>query len=586
MHWLAVCYGHSRVAFFGFLVFLLSSCGGVSMQPGLEGQDQLLVASDVEDNEYDFSCSYFYFLWGRHAELRYQFEESLEAYEKALICHPDAEFIYQKIPLLLLRLERNDEAAAWLDAYLEKNPEKSGMRMLYAKVLTRQNNHSQAMQQYRIISDRHPDDPTILLLLAEMYLAESQIDQAHSVLDRVLNLDPTSYSGHILMARLLRMGDAIDQAIGHYQKALARNWSSDLQMEFGEMYLSASRYEEATALYRDIIEREEDNESARIALIHVYLLQKKDEQALVELNNLKSFVDQPQRVDLTIARLYARQKEFNKAIAVTESVLEREEVAEARYLLALLFVQTQRYHRALQQVRLIEQGADEYPEALLLQVRILREQNRLKEAIQVLEEHVALGTLRSPEMYSMLAALHQLNDRDDLSRKVLLEGLDTFPEDENLLYEYGLWLEHSGDHDAALQIMLRIIELKPDHAAALNFVGYSWADQKVHLDKALEYIQRAIELKPDNGYIRDSLGWVYFRLGRIDQAIRELEAAVELVPDDPAILDHLGDVYLESGRVSEALNIYKQAAELFGDDDKEKKKVLEKIEILEKQALP
>ncbi|MBM9536422.1 tetratricopeptide repeat protein [Desulfobulbus alkaliphilus] len=586
MYWLAGCNVHRWAAFLGCLVFLLSSCGLQSTQPGLERQKQLSAVNGSDDNEVDFSCSYFYFLWGRHAELRYRFAEALEAYEKALICDSGAQFIYQKIPLLLLRLERTDEAAAWLDTYLENNPENSGMRMLYAKVLARQGHHGQARQQYRIISDRHPDDPTILLLLAEMYLAESQFDQARSVLDRVLVLDPNSYSGHVLLARLLRMENAIDQAIGHYQKALARNWSSDLQMEFGEMFLSAARYEEAAAVYREIIEREEENENARIALIHVYLLQNKDEQALVELNNLRSFVDQPQRVDLTIARLYARQSEFDKAIAVTESILEREELAEARYLLALLFVQTQRYHRALQEVRLIEQRADEYSEALLLQVRILREQNRLKEAIQVLEEHVALDTFRSAEMYSMLAVLHQLNDRDDLSRKVLLEGLAFFPEDENLLYEYGLWLEHSGDHNEAMQIMLRIIELKPDHAAALNFVGYSWADQKVHLDKALEYIQRAIELKPDNGYIRDSLGWVYFRLGRIDQATRELEAAVELVPDDPAILDHLGDVYLESGRIREALDMFKRAAELYEDDEKEKKRVLEKIEILEKQASP
>jgi len=586
MRWLAFWYHHRWVTFLGCVVVLLSGCAGKSAQPELEVQVRPPVIAGTDENDLDFGCSYFYFLWGRHAELQFRFEEALEAYEKALICDPGAEFINQKIPLLLLRLEHTDEAAAWLDVYLKKHPENYGMRMLYAKVLVRQNNNDLAMQQYRLISDRHPDDPTILLLLAEMYLAESRFDQARAVLERVLSLDRTSYSGHILMARLSQLENAVEQAVDHYQQALVRNWSSELQMEFGEMYLNAGRYDEAAALYKDIIEREEYNESARIALIHVYLLQKEDDLALIELNTLKSYVDQPQRVDLTIARLYARQKQYNKAIAVTEGILEREDVAEARYLLALLYVQTQRHIRALQEISRIDRMASEYPEALFLQVRILREQNRLKEAVQVLEEHIASDDFRSAEMYSMLAALHQLEDREDLSRKVLLKGLDIYPEDENLLYEYGLWLEHSGDHGAALQVMLRIIELKPDNAAALNFVGYSWADQKVHLDKALEYIQRAIELKPDNGYIRDSLGWVYFRMGRIDQAIRELEAAVELVPDDPAILDHLGDVYLESGRIRQALEIFKKAVELFGDNEKEKMRVLEKIEILEKQAVP
>ncbi len=132
--------------------------------------------------------------------------------------------------------------------------------------------------------------------------------------------------------------------------------------------------------------------------------------------------------------------------------------------------------------------------------------------------------------------------------------------------------------------MQKIIELKPDHAAALNFVGYSWAEDKVHLDKALGYIQRAIELKPDNGYIRDSLGWVYFRLGRIGEAIKELEAAVRLSPDDPAILEHLGDVYLEAGRERQALETYRKALQLKPESEDERLRLAEKIRIIEKQG--
>jgi Flp pilus assembly protein TadD len=176
-----------------------------------------------------------------------------------------------------------------------------------------------------------------------------------------------------------------------------------------------------------------------------------------------------------------------------------------------------------------------------------------------------------------------MEGRDDLSKSTLLQGIAVFPNDENLLYEYGLLLESDGDHDAALAVMQKIIEIKPDHAAALNFVGYSWADTEVNLDQALDYIQRAIELKPENGYIHDSLGWVYYRLGKLDQAIKALQTAVKLSPDDAAIHDHLGDVYLESGRIREALQTYRKALKLSRDDEQEKKRILEKIRILEKQ---
>ena len=582
MRWLTYPSWHRLLVSLGCTVFLLCGCQQKTKPVASIQQEQQAASS--EESDADLSCSYFYFLWGRHAELLLQFEEALEAYQKALICDPQAEFISEKVPLLLLRLERTDEAAIWLQTYLAAHPDKTGMRMLYAKVLLRQKKNTLAMQQYQLVSDRHPNDPVILLLLAEMYLPSSQPEKARLLLERVLSLEPTSYPGHVLMARLLQLQEKTDEAADHYQKALERNWSSELQMELGEMYIKTARYDEAATLYKDIIEREEQNESARIALVHVYLLQKKDEQALAELNQLKTFADQPQRVDLTIARIYAKQKHYDKAISIAEKILEKENLPEARYFLAVLLVQKEKYVRALKQVRKIDRKAVEYPEALVLQVRILREQKRLDEARTVLEKNIIAADIRNPEMYIMLAALHDLQGRDDLSKKVLLQGLDVFPDDENLLYEYGLLLESSGDHGAALLIMQKIIDLKPDNAAALNFVGYSWADKKVNLDKALDYIQRAIELKPENGYIHDSLGWVYYRLCKFEQAVKELEAAVKLSPNDPAILDHLGDACLERGRVQQALENYRKALKFSADNEKEKNKILEKIRIIEKQG--
>ncbi len=585
MRWMST---HLRRCTATVLVCLGLSVAACQMHPEAELQVESAVLpppTPIDAGEPDHSCSYFYFLWGRHAELLLRFEEALEAYENVLICDPEAEYVSEKIPVLLLRLERTEEASLWLSRYLLEHPERTSMRMLYAKVLTRQKKNEEAMLQYKLISDRHPDDPTMQLLLAEMYLSGKHYDRARAVLDRLLDLDPSSYPAHLLMARLEVMEEAPERAVEHYSKALARNWSAELQMELGELHVKTGNYDEAAAQYKAILEREEHNESARIALVHVYLLQKKDTQALAELKSLRTIVDQPQRVDLTIARLYARQKRFDKAITLIEQILAQENLPEARFFLAALHAQAKRYGQALKQLRLIDRNAGEYAEALSLQVRILSEQKRLEEAVRLLEENLALGeTVRSPELYLMLASLRQQQGKNDLSRRALMEGLEVYPKDEDLLYEYGLLLENGGEHEAALQVMEKIIELKPDNAAALNFVGYSWADEKVHLDKALDYIKRAIELKPENGYIRDSLGWVYFRLGKIDLAIKELETAAKLSPGDPAILDHLGDAYLEGGRVRQALEVYRKAVKLLEGTDKERDRILEKIRIIEKQG--
>ena len=86
----------------------------------------------------------------------------------------------------------------------------------------------------------------------------------------------------------------------------------------------------------------------------------------------------------------------------------------------------------------------------------------------------------------------------------------------------------------------------------LNYLGYSWVDQGVNLDEGMRMIRRAVEQRADDGYIVDSLGWAYFRIGNYEEAVKHLEHAVELKPEDPTINDHLGDAYWKVGRVLEA----------------------------------
>ena len=96
----------------------------------------------------------------------------------------------------------------------------------------------------------------------------------------------------------------------------------------------------------------------------------------------------------------------------------------------------------------------------------------------------------------------------------------------------------------------------------LNYLGYSWVDQHMNLDEAFKMLKRAVEQRPTDGYIVDSLGWAYYRLGRYDEAVRMLEKAVELKPADPVINDHLGDAYWRVGRKLEATFQWNHARDL------------------------
>jgi Flp pilus assembly protein TadD len=112
----------------------------------------------------------------------------------------------------------------------------------------------------------------------------------------------------------------------------------------------------------------------------------------------------------------------------------------------------------------------------------------------------------------------------------------------------------------------------------LNYLGYTLAVLGVRLEEAENFIRRALEIKPGDGYIIDSLGWVFFKQGRMDEALRELERAAQLVPTDPIILEHLGDVLSIKGDKKRARDLYEKALQLESEErtDAQKRELEEK----------
>ena len=122
----------------------------------------------------------------------------------------------------------------------------------------------------------------------------------------------------------------------------------------------------------------------------------------------------------------------------------------------------------------------------------------------------------------------------------------------NVFYQRGIAYERLKEWPKAEPNFRQALKMFPNQPQVLNYLGYSWVDMNINLDEGLAMIKQAVDLRPSDGYIVDSLGWAYYRLGRYDDAVRELERAVSLKPDDPVLNDHLGDAYWRVGRKLEA----------------------------------
>jgi tetratricopeptide (TPR) repeat protein len=207
--------------------------------------------------------------------------------------------------------------------------------------------------------------------------------------------------------------------------------------------------------------------------------------------------------------------------------------------------------------------------------------DRSEEAIKILRDVVAAD----PKDLEAIMALGNIergrkkfSDCGDTYSKgvaVLPEGNDKA---NSVWYYYrGICEERSKQWPKAEADMRKALELQPDQPHVLNYLGYSWIDQGVNLDEGMKMIKRAVEQRPDDGYIVDSLGWAYYRIGNYEEAVKNLERAIDLKPEDPTINDHLGDAYWRVGRTLEAKFQWAHARDLKPEPD-DLPKILAKIE--------
>ncbi|MDR3475331.1 MAG: tetratricopeptide repeat protein [Devosia sp.] len=213
------------------------------------------------------------------------------------------------------------------------------------------------------------------------------------------------------------------------------------------------------------------------------------------------------------------------------------------------------------------------PMRLVASVRIAQNFDAMgnrPEALRELGDIVAANPTDLDAM-TVYAELLRVDKQYDQAAQIYTKAIDGQPAGVRpgewvLYYERGIAYERSGKWDKAQPDFLKALNLNPDQPQVLNYLGYTWVDKGENLDQALAMIQKAVKATPTDGFIVDSLGWAFFRLGRIDDAVSTLEQAVQLKPNDPQINDHLGDAYWKAGRKLEAHFQWNVAASLDPDD--------------------
>ena len=149
---------------------------------------------------------------------------------------------------------------------------------------------------------------------------------------------------------------------------------------------------------------------------------------------------------------------------------------------------------------------------------------------------------------------------------MLAQALTKTPDEPDLLYEQAMMAEKLGRVDEMERLLRQLTGLKPDYYQAYNALGYSLAERNTRLPEAKALIQKALEYAPTDPYIRDSLGWVEFRMGNASEAVQIFEAAYKAKPD-AEIAAHFGEVLWSLGQRERAVAVWKEGRLLSPDNE-------------------
>lgn len=555
----------------------------LSCTPALQGvPGQPPFAADLEPYEeaVDRGCSYFNFLWGKSAEIEGRYDEAIYAYKQALVCDRQAGRVMRSLVGLLVKTGQREQAVEWVDRLIALNPKDSEARALLANLYSIMERFDEAAAMYQAILVDDPQNFNVRLLLGGLYARMHDYEKARQVLEKLAEINPDSYAGYYYLAKLYQEMRLFDKAAASFEKALSLNWSPMLAYEAAELFEQQKRYPEAIAIYKRILEEDPSDERARSFLANVYFRQGLVDKALKEMESLRDISADPGKVELAICRILLDMGKHSEAISRLNAILKKDPQSDgARALLTLAYYQQGDLAATKKLLKQVRTSSPAYEESIIMLARILQEEKDFAAAEKALRQAMADKQHRRLNFYVALAMLYAGQDKTDKAHGVFTQAVADFPGNVETYYEYALFLHKLNDLPGAMRQMEEVLKREPKHARALNYVGYTWADEGRNLEEAKAYIEQAVALLPKDGFVRDSMGWVHYRLGDFPAAVRELELAVALSPDDPTIYEHLGDAYLKATDTEKARKAYLKSLELHEEKDK-KDAVRRKLEAL------
>jgi tetratricopeptide (TPR) repeat protein len=495
--------------------------------------------------------------------------KAAEVFREVIAQAPQQRAAYALLVEALLRDDKGKEAETVLAQILDFEPAALEARLTLAELEGRRNDYAAVLLTLAAAPAPGRDDPRLRRQLAWAYYLTGDVDRALDVVEPLLRSQgpaPASPADPEDMQLLLLKGLAL-AAQGHNQEA----------SELLEKLRAARPADAALAgILAKVLERAgRTDEAAQVLASLDASLGKAGKQ------------DEERQARLELAQVYYDAKQWDKVSETLQPLLRlgaKEQAAREPGLLlaADALVQRKSYDEAL---KLLDRGqtSPASPAVAAKRAEVLFRSGREREAARQLTEleagKEALAPLAAAETWQRLDKYAE--SIPVLEKLLARQGADLKPAGAKAArFFLGAAYERTGKREQAVAEFRRLLGTDPEYHAALNYLGYMFAERGENLEEAQKLIEKAVALEPDNGAYVDSLGWVYYRLGRYEQARTALERATRLETSDGTVHEHLGDVYGALGQPDRAGEAYRRALELESGDPAKADAVRRKLDRL------
>jgi tetratricopeptide (TPR) repeat protein len=504
-------------------------------------QFEEIVKRDAQDGEAAVWLARLY-------RLRNEHERALDVLKTLVQAQPENEEAVQQYAQLLVDLGKGDEAIRVLERATSHsfNAELFG---LLGEAYLQARDSTRAEVAFRRAMELERRDPSYRRGLARALQSAGKLREALDEYLKLIELDPDEQEPYLRAAQIYRQLKELDEAEEILARARERS-PGNLELLYNEAMLfeAQGRFDDAIRLLSDAVARVKAGPG----------------QMMDSRRTLGVLYEQ-------LGRLYREVENFSAALNTFQEMgtLGGEEQHRARELTIDTLRASKQLDRALEESQKALAGVPQDRGARVTHALLLGEKGATDEAAAMLRELL----VNSREDRGVYLALSQVYERGKRWKEAeaaarSAERLAARPEEnEMVFFMLGAIFERQGQAEKAEAEFRRALEVNPKSGAVLNYLGYMLAERGLRLEEAVAFIRRALDEEPHNAAYLDSLGWAYFKMSRFAEAEEFLRQAAERSTRDPEIRDHLGDLYAKTGRLDmaiaeweRALNEWKRAA--------------------------